>query len=134
MNSKIKRTIISFLAGASITVLYLFTNDTPLNIKISAVDISWTQLFIMYLFTIISVPLFIAFINALPERTINPKHIFNANYFYLISIFILGVGVTSAPYLFINDYNLASISFYFCFGISIFIGSLIANKLFGGLS
>ena len=134
MNSKTKQTIFSFFAGVLIAVISFFTNEGPIKIEISTEQTPWVQTLIMYLTTIISIPLLIAFLNILPERTISLKHIFNAKYFYTVSILILGIGVSSAPYLLINDYNLANTLFIFCFGFSMFIGSLIANKLFGGLS
>ena len=134
MNIKTKQTIISFCTGVLVGIILLFNDEFPVEIEITTEQFPWAQIFISYLLSTISIPLLVGLLNVIPESTINIKHIFNAKYFFMVSIFILGTGVALTPGLFINDYNIIGILFIFCFGTSIFIGSLIANKLFGGLS
>lgn len=134
MNIKTKQTIFAFSAGALIGIISLFTNGTLVNIEITTTKIPLVQIFILYLANTISVPLFVAFLNIMPDSANKLKHVFNAKYFYMISIFILGIAISTAPHLFISNNNLASIIFVFCLGSGLLIGSLITNKLFGGLS
>lgn len=86
----------------------------------------------IFLVSLLAVPLFVFFLRVLPDFVIL-KDVFTAKYFYYVSIFIMGGGSgLIIRQAIANEFSLYD-TFFLLWGISLFISSLIANRLFGGL-